>query len=96
MTVHRREFVEALNSQFFRIRGWVTARNSMLVEMAKGTPYVYERQTEYWTSRGIEEYFLDAGFQVLTYPLTQLTEGRVIPFDFIFHESKTYKIFGIQ
>lgn len=59
------------------------------------TPYVYERQTEYWTSRGIEDYFLDAGFQVLTFPLTQRTE-REVPFDFVFLEGKTSKMFGLQ
>ncbi len=59
------------------------------------TPYVYERQTEYWTSRGIEDYFLDSGFQILTFPLTQLSE-RMIPFDFVFLEGKTSKLFGLQ
>lgn len=59
------------------------------------SPYVYERQTEYWTSRGIEDYFLDAGFQVVTFPLTQRSE-REIPFDFVFFEGKTSKMFGLQ
>lgn len=27
--------------------------------------YPYERQVEYWTSRAIEDYFLDSGFEVL-------------------------------
>lgn len=31
--------------------------------MAK--PYLYERQSEYWTSRQIEEFFLDAGFELI-------------------------------
>jgi hypothetical protein len=58
-------------------------------------PYVYERQTEYWTSRAIEDYFLDSGFQIVAFPLTQLTEGE-IPFDFVFMEQKTSKLFGVQ
>lgn len=58
-------------------------------------PYLYERQTEYWTSRGIEDYFLDAGFEVITFPVSQLSE-RGVPFDFIFLETHTCKIFGIQ
>lgn len=57
--------------------------------------YVYERQTEYWTSRGIEDYFLDAGFELVTFPLSQVTEHEV-PFDFIFFEKATCKIFGFQ
>ncbi len=59
------------------------------------TPYLYERQTEYWTSRGIEDYFLDAGFQVVTFPLSQIAEHEV-PFDFVFFEKSTSKLFGIQ
>ena len=58
-------------------------------------PYVYERQTEYWTSRGIEDYFLDSGYEVITFPLTQRTE-KSIPFDFIFCETRSSKIFGLQ
>lgn len=59
------------------------------------TPYLYERQTEYWTSRGIEDYFLDAGFEIVTFPLSQLTEKEV-PLDFVFFENSTSKLFGIQ
>lgn len=61
--------------------------------MAK--PYLHERQTEYWTSRGIEDYFLDAGFEVATFPITQRSE-RQIPFDFVFFDGGTSKMFGIQ
>lgn len=57
--------------------------------------YLYERQTEYWTSRGIEDYFLDAGFDVITVPISQIDE-KVFPFDFIFFENTTKKLFGIQ
>lgn len=59
------------------------------------SPYVYERQSEYWTSRQIEEFFLDNGFEVLTLPLTQYHERR-IPADFIFFDKKRTKIFGLQ
>jgi len=59
------------------------------------TPYVYERQSEYWTSRQIEEFFLDAGFEILTFPLTQFNE-RLIPADFIFFDKRRSKLFGFQ
>ena|ERR1035437_1644563 len=59
------------------------------------TPYVYERQVEYWTSRGIEDFFLDNGFEVIVLPLTQLNEAD-IPSDFIFRDRSTKKLFGLQ
>lgn len=59
------------------------------------TPYLYERQVEYWTSRAIEDYFLDSGFEVITLPLTQLIEVKV-PADFIFRDRGTKKLFGFQ
>ena len=40
--------------------------------MAK--PYLYERQSEYWTSRQIEEFFLDAGFELIALPILQYHE----------------------
>ena len=58
-------------------------------------PYVYERQTEYWTSRQIEEHFLNAGFELLTFPLTQLSERR-LPADFIFFDRNRAKVIGLQ
>lgn len=58
-------------------------------------PYLYERQTEYWTSRAIEDYFLDAGFQIVTFPISQIHE-RDLPADFVFCHPGTKKIFGIQ
>lgn len=58
-------------------------------------PYVYERQAEYWTSRQIEEFFLNAGFEVLVFPLTQYTE-HLIPADFIFFDRRRSKLFGFQ
>jgi hypothetical protein len=63
--------------------------------MAKPTPYIYERQVEYWTSRDIEDFFLNDGFQVSVFPLTQLTEENV-PSDFLFLDTGSSKIFGIQ
>lgn len=60
-----------------------------------GKPYLYERQTEYWTSRGVEDYFLDAGYEVITFPLSQFAEYK-IPFDFLFFEKTTCKLFGLQ
>lgn len=59
------------------------------------TPYVYERQVEYWTSRAMESFFLDVGFEVLVFPLTQLTE-RSIPSDFLYLDTATNKVFGFQ
>ncbi len=61
--------------------------------MAK--PYLYQRQVEYWASRQIEEFFLDSGFQVLVFPLTQLTE-RDFPAGFLFLDSDSGIIFGLQ
>lgn len=61
--------------------------------MAK--PYIYERQAEYWISRQIEEFFLDVGFEVLVFPLTQYTE-HLIPADFIFFDRRRSKLFGFQ
>jgi hypothetical protein len=59
------------------------------------TPYVYERQSEYWTSRQVEEFFLDNGFELLTFPLTQKTE-KLVPTDFIFFDKKSTKLFAFQ
>lgn len=59
------------------------------------SPYVYERQVEYWTARDIEGFFLDAGFEVVVFPLTQLTEANV-PADFLFYENTLKKMFGLQ
>jgi hypothetical protein len=59
------------------------------------SPYVFERQSEYWTSRQMEEFFLDAGFELLAFPLTQLAE-KEIPADFIFFDRGRSKLFGFQ
>ncbi len=58
-------------------------------------PYLLERQTEYWTSRAVEDYFMDAGCEVLTFPLSQLSE-RHLPADYLFYSAKFAKIFGLQ
>lgn len=58
-------------------------------------PYVYERQVEYWTSREVEGFFLDSGFEVVVLPLTQLTE-RSLPSDFLFLDGRSNKLFGLQ
>jgi len=60
-----------------------------------GTPYVYERQTEYWTSRQIEDFLLDEGFEVITYPLTQRSEA-VVPADFLVFDRGRTKLIGFQ
>jgi hypothetical protein len=57
--------------------------------------YLPERQVEYWTSRQIEDFLWDAGFQTQVLPLTQRTELH-IPADFIFLPSGQLKMFGIQ
>jgi len=62
--------------------------------MSEG-PYVYERQAEYWTSRQIEEFFLDIGFEIISFPLTSFSE-KYIPTDFIFFDKNLSKIFGFQ
>ena len=62
--------------------------------MATG-PYVYERQTEYWTSNQIETFFGDLGFEVLAFPITQLTEKK-LPADYLFFDSSLTKLFGFQ
>jgi hypothetical protein len=60
-----------------------------------GTPYVYERQTEYWTSRQIEDFLLDEGFEVITYPLTAKSEA-VVPADFLLFDRGRTKLVGFQ
>jgi len=59
------------------------------------SPYVHERQVEYWTSREIEDFLLDAGYDILVFPITQLLESK-IPADFLFLDTSTNKLFGLQ
>lgn len=56
--------------------------------------YPNERQTEYWTSRAIEEYFENRGYPVVTIPNSQRAEKHV-PFDHLF-ASQRLKLFGLQ
>ncbi|MDQ3816214.1 MAG: hypothetical protein M3362_00820 [Acidobacteriota bacterium] len=60
-----------------------------------GKTYLYERQSEYWTSRQIEDFFLDKGFGVSTLPVPQNVE-RFLPADFIFSFNPSVKLFGLQ
>jgi hypothetical protein len=57
--------------------------------------YLPERQTEYWTSREIEEFLLDAGYSVIAIPLSQAIEHH-IPSDFLYLDQQRLKIFGLQ
>lgn len=59
------------------------------------SPYVYERQSEYWTSRLVEDYLLDVGFQVIALPIPTHIE-YLIPADFIFFDKQHTKLFGLQ
>lgn len=43
----------------------------------------------------MEGFFLDAGFEILVLPITQLTE-RGVPADFLYLDTGTNKIFGFQ
>lgn len=61
----------------------------------KPTPYIYERQSEYWTSKQIENYLLDFGFEMLTLPIPPHIE-YLLPADFIFFDRKHAKLFGLQ
>jgi hypothetical protein len=58
-------------------------------------PYVDERKVEYWTSRALDSFFENEGFQVRTFPLTAVTE-RMVPADFVFFDKQTKKLFGLQ
>lgn len=57
--------------------------------------YLYERQTEYWTSRQIEDFFFDRGMEVITLPIPQTAE-YFLPADFVFSATSFVKIFGLQ
>lgn len=57
--------------------------------------YVTERQSEYWTSRQIEDFFENCGVDVHTIPVPQHIEKN-IPADFIFIPTQKIKLFGIQ
>lgn len=57
--------------------------------------YISERQVEHWLSREIERFFLDSGYDLLSYPLSPTIEHDV-PSDFAFFENETEKLFGLQ
>jgi len=57
--------------------------------------YLPERQTEYWTSREIEQFFQSVGYSILTIPLSQAVEHH-LPADFLYVVQPTLKIFGLQ
>lgn len=56
--------------------------------------YVAERQIEYWTSRQIEDFFAQQGYECIAYPVSQAVEKH-LPADFIFHTGPI-KLFGLQ
>jgi hypothetical protein len=60
-----------------------------------GHPYINERQTEYWTSQQVEMFFGDLGYDVLSLPITQLTESK-LPADFLCFDGSLTKLFGLQ
>lgn len=56
--------------------------------------YLKERQIEYWTSRQIEDFLLNEGFDVFVNPIPQSLE-KLLPADFVFQSTKL-KLFGFQ
>lgn len=56
--------------------------------------YPNERQIEYWTSRAIEEYFENEGYNVVAVPNSQRVE-HLVPFDHLF-VGRRVKVFGLQ
>lgn len=56
--------------------------------------YLKERQIEYWTSRQIEDFLLNEGFDVFVNPIPQNLE-KLLPADFVFQSTKI-KLFGFQ
>ena len=56
---------------------------------------IYGRQTKYWISRKIEEFFLNNNFEVITFPVGQYHE-ELVPTDFISFNKRLSKIFGFQ
>lgn len=57
--------------------------------------YVPERQSEYWTSRQIEDFFENCGIDVHTIPIPQQIEKQ-LPADFVFIPEQKIKLFGLQ
>jgi hypothetical protein len=59
------------------------------------SPYVYERQAEYWTSKLIEDFLFKLGFQIIALPIPGHIEN-LLPADFIFFDKSHTKLFGLQ
>jgi hypothetical protein len=59
------------------------------------SPYVYERQGEYWTSKLVEDYLFHFGFEIIALPIPAHIE-YLLPADFIFFDKKHTKLFGLQ
>ena len=59
------------------------------------SPYIYERQGEYWTSKLIEDYLVDFGFEIIVLPIPTHIEN-LLPADFIFFDKRLTKLFGLQ
>lgn len=57
--------------------------------------YVPERQSEYWTSRQIEDFFENCGIDLHTIPVSQQIEKK-LPADFVFLPEQKIKLFGLQ
>jgi hypothetical protein len=58
-------------------------------------PYIAETQTARWTSDAVHQAFLDLGFKVQEWPLTQYLEKQV-PADSAFFSPEFSKLFGFQ
>ena len=57
--------------------------------------YVAERQVEYWTSRQVEQFFLQHGYECVAVPVSPNVEKH-LPADFIFACTGPVKLFGLQ
>src|SRR5258708_13092605 len=73
----------------------LVAEDNYVTAPAIGRPYVAERQVEYWSSRQVEDFFWDLGYECLSFPISQKAE-QLIPPDFIFQPNDTLKLFGLQ
>lgn len=57
--------------------------------------YVAEQQTARWTSDAVHQSFLELGFELKEWPVTQHLEKEV-PSDSIFYSAEFSKLFGLQ
>jgi hypothetical protein len=60
-----------------------------------GSPYVFERQSEYSASRSVEDFFASAGYECIALPIDSRVE-EVLPGDFLFFDRSRVKLFGLQ